>query len=351
MTADDLRELLAGFPRAELARLPTSLEPLARLGLELGGPALYAKRDDAIGLAFGGNKIRQLEFYLGHAVSTGADTVLITGAVQSNFVRATAGAAAKLGLRCHVQLEERVAGVDAVYRSNGNALLDRLLGAALHGYPEGEDEEGADAALERLAEGLAAEGRSPYVIHLGPGHPPLGALGYVDAAAELLDQASAAGIAVTDVALGSGSGLTHAGLLVGLRLLGSEIRVHGMCVRRDAGAQAARVRGHVEALCRLLALDNPVDESDVLTDDRAFRPSYGVLNELAIEAIALAARQEGLLLDPVYTAKVVAGLAGQIRDGLFERDAEVVFLHTGGTPALFGYEPELTASLGELTDD
>ena len=164
---------LSEFSRTALAHRPTPLEPMPNVSADLGGPEVWVKRDDCTGLGMGGNKARQLEFYFGDALAQGADTVLITGAVQSNYVRATAAAAAKLGMGCEIQLEERVHGMDETYRRSGNVLLDRLFGARLHSYPEGEDEGGADAELEVIAERLRGQGRSPYVIHLAEGHRPL----------------------------------------------------------------------------------------------------------------------------------------------------------------------------------
>ena len=174
--------------RVPLGHAPTPLEAAPRLSDLNGGARLWVKRDDCTGLAFGGNKVRQLEFYLGAALADSADTLLITGAVQSNFVRLAAAAARQHGLDIHVQLEQRVAHSDETYLNSGNVLLDRLLGATVHTYPEGEDEAGADANLHAIADGLIAEGRRPYVIPLGPGHPPLGALGYVRCAREIAQQ-------------------------------------------------------------------------------------------------------------------------------------------------------------------
>jgi len=285
----------------------------------------------------GGNKARQLEFYFGDALAQGADTVLITGAVQSNYVRATAAAAAKLGMGCEIQLEERVAGMDEIYRRSGNVLLDQLFGARLHSYPEGEDEGGADAELEVIAERLRGEGRSPYVIHLSEGHRPLGALGYVEAAGEILDQAAALDIDFDAIVVPTGSGATHAGLLVGLRAAGSKVPVHGVCVRRDAGAQAPRILRAARATEDELAAGELVAKSDVVAHDDWLAPGYGHPSESTLEAIRVAARREGLLLDPVYSGKAFAGLLGLVRRGDLGSHESILFVHTGGTPALFGY--------------
>jgi 1-aminocyclopropane-1-carboxylate deaminase/D-cysteine desulfhydrase-like pyridoxal-dependent ACC family enzyme len=274
---------------------------------EAGGGELFVKRDDKTGLSFGGNKVRQLEFYLGEALAQSADAVLITGAVQSNFVRSVAAAACRLGLECHAQLEERVATDEPVYHTSGNPLLNIMLGAKIYPYPEGEDEAGADARLEEIADGLREKGKHPYVIHLGADNPQLGALGYVLAAQEILGQIAEQNLTFDEIVVASGCGSTHAGLLFGLRALGCGVRVTGFCVRREAPAQIERIRGHLKNIAGLLELSNPVPDEDIHIIDAFLAPGYGRLNPAAIEAIRLAARAEALILDPVYTAKSMAG--------------------------------------------
>jgi D-cysteine desulfhydrase/L-cysteate sulfo-lyase len=310
---------------------------MPNLARAIGVEGLFVKRDDCTGLAMGGNKARQLEFYFGDALARDATVVLITGAVQSNYVRSTAAAAAKLGLRCVVQLEDRVEGMESEYHQSGNALLDRLFGAEIHTYPDGEDEEGADKELDRMAAELTAQGERPYVIHLSAAYPPLGALGYVEAAGELLEQSSAEGIDFRSVVLASGSAQTHAGLLAGFHALGRhDIRVYGICVRRRAELQGLRVLECASAVEKLLGLPSRVSADEVVTIDRHLGEGYGLETPESIEAILLAARQEGLLLDPVYTGKALAGAVELARSGAFNGEP-AVFLHTGGTPALFGY--------------
>lgn len=313
---------------------------MARLASHVGAPPLYIKRDDATGLAGGGNKARQLEYYLGAAVAAGADTVITTGAFQSNHARATAAACARLGLACHVQLEDRVAGRAADYAETGNVLLDRLFGATIHTFPVGEDESAADTALEALAERLRGEGAKPYVIPLGLAHAPLGALGYVDAARELLDQATAAGLDIGAVVTPSGSAATHAGLVVGLRALGCQVPVIGICVRRDAEAQRERLAARIAEVGAMIGAPDAAGPADIVVEDRYLAPGYGQLNAPAREAIRLAARTEGLILDPVYSGKAMAGLIGLARDGKLPGEAATVFVHTGGWPAIFAYAAE-----------
>jgi 1-aminocyclopropane-1-carboxylate deaminase/D-cysteine desulfhydrase-like pyridoxal-dependent ACC family enzyme len=229
---------------------------------------------------------------------------------------------------------------DAGYRASGNVLLDRLLGATLHDYPIGEDEAGADARLEDIAADLRRRSRRPFVIHLGLGHPPLGALGYVAAAAELVGQLEERKLLLDEIVVASGSGHTHAGLLFGLRALGCRVPVTGACVRRGREEQTARIKDHCGRIAQMLEVDDPVGDDDVRLVDDFLAPGYGQLNPAMIDALKLTARREGLILDPVYTAKAMAAA--------FHRSKELgcgrslLFVHTGGVPAVFGYESLLT---------
>lgn len=333
---------LDALPRVCLYPGPTPLERLDRLSAANTGATIWAKRDDAHPLAFGGNKVRQLEFSFGQAQAEGADTVLITGAVQSNYCRLAAAYAARLGMECHIQHEERVSGVSPVYRQSGNVLLERLMGAHLHSFATGEDESGADRALETLAARLRAEGRRPYVIHLGPGHKPLGALGYVVAARELLAQMADRGVRPDRFVVPSGSGATHAGFLFGLRALGERTPVTGICVRRAAVLQRPRVGARCDEIAALLGVANPVTPADIEVNDRFLGPGYGHLNLPTERAIRLAARTEAMILDPVYTGKCMAGVLSVA--GTMVPSATVLFFHTGGTPGVFAYADKLLAA-------
>jgi D-cysteine desulfhydrase/L-cysteate sulfo-lyase len=336
------------IPRVTLGYYPTPLEAMPNLAAELGTGPLHVKRDDCTGLAFGGNKVRQLEFYLGDAVSKSADTILITGAVQSNFVRLAAAAARKLGMDCHIQLEQRVPKTDPVYQTSGNVLLDEILGATIHSYPEGEDEEGADRRLAEIAADLKRGGRTPYVIPLTPGHLPLGALGYVVAAEELVTQLGARDLTIDEIVVPSGSGNTHAGLLFGLRALGCCIPVTGVCVRRDAGAQFPRIHSSCLEIADLLEMPPVVGNDDITLIDDVLAPGYGQLNDATVDAIRRLARSEGLILDPVYSGKTMAGLIERARR---RAGSSLLFVHTGGTPAVFAYGHELVAALGNVCPD
>jgi D-cysteine desulfhydrase/L-cysteate sulfo-lyase len=331
-----VRRALAKFPRVEATHAPTPIEHLPRLG-GAHGLDLWVKRDDCTGIAFGGNKVRQLEFYIGAAQAKGADTLLITSAVQSNFMRTAAAMGRRYGMDCHIQLEDRVPDTSALYQTNGNVLLDKLFGATFHTYPEGEDEAGADASVAAIADGLRAEGKTPYVIPLGADSPPTGALGYVAAALELIE----AGLPPFDeIIVSSGSALTHSGILLGLRALGDRTSVYGICVRRNAKAQSQRVTKRTADLAALMGLDVQVPDTDVRLFDGVLAPGYGQLNDHVRSAIKQTAEMEGLLLDPVYTGKAMAGALALVKAGELS-GKRVLFWHTGGTPALFAYADQL----------
>ena len=338
--------VLPSIPRQQLFPGNTPLERMDNVAKACNAKNLYVKRDDCTVLAFGGNKVRQLEFYFGEAISQGADTVLITGAVQSNFVRLAAASAAKLGLDCHIQLEERVDKTHPLYHQSGNVLLDKLFGATIYSYDEGEDEFGADRKLREIAAQLEKDhGKKTYIIPLAPNHKPLGALGYLVAAQELLQQFEEMNLHVDEVVVGSGSGNTHAGVLFGLRALGSPIVVQGICVRREAEPQHPRIVKRCEEIAELLEIDNPVSNDDVLVNDAFLAPGYGKSNPATSEAILMAARKEALVLDPTYTGKVMAGTIDRARTvGI---DKTIVFLHSGGTPGVFAYQEVILGMIEE----
>ena len=332
---------LARFPRARFAHLPTPLEPLPRLSARLGEANLLVKRDDCTGLATGGNKTRKLEFLLGDALELGADTVITQGAVQSNHVRQTAAAAARLGLRCLILLEERTAIDDPDYRESGNVLLDYLLGALVEYRPAGCD---MDAEMDAAAERLREDGAKPYVIP-GGGSNPVGALGYVNCVLELLAQATDAGVALDAIVHATGSAGTQAGLVTGLAACNADIPVLGICVSRPAQQQEANVFELAQAVAVHIGAPGCVDRTRVVANGDYVGEGYGIPTDAMLEAVTLAAAEEGLLLDPVYTGKAMAGLIDLVRRGEYAKQANVVFLHTGGSAALFAYRGALTGHL------
>lgn len=330
-------DAVSAFPRARLAHAPTPLVPLDNTMRASGHGHLFVKRDDLTGLAIGGNKARQLEYYFGQALAEGADTVLITGAIQSNFVRQCAAAARKLGLVCEIQLENRVQGMPAGQEKTGNMLLDRILGVPIHMFPVGEDEQAADDNLEKIADGIRARGGKPYVIHLGADHPPLGALGYVDCAREIIEQTEALGVPLGAVVVASGSAASHAGVVTGLRHYGSDATVHGICVRRTADLQHPRVLKRSRDLAAMLGTPDLVRETDVITTDDYLGEGYGKPTPGTMAAIERGAHAETLLLDPVYSGKAFDGFLSLLDNGALPADKACVFIHTGGTPGLFAY--------------
>lgn len=340
LTRSPLPEL-ADYPKAVLGHVPTPLEFMPRLSECFPPHQLYVKRDDCTGLGFGGNKVRQLEYYLGDALSKGCDTVLSTGAIQSNFMRTLAAASSKLGLECHIQLEDRVPGKSELYYRSGNRMLSALFGAHISYCADGEDEAEADSKVRALSRTLAAAGRKPYVVPLKPVAKPKGALGYVDAASEIVSQCREGGINPDMLFVGSGSGITHSGLLLGLDLLDCKIPVIGACVRRPADQQKSRVYGHCKNLCKMMGKEGLIDAQDVQVTDCAYLPGYGQFSEAVLEAVELAATREGLLLDPVYSGKTLASLIAMLRSGKFSECKTVIFVHTGGAPALFAYQNEM----------
>ena len=324
---------LARFPRVALGHLPTPLEPMDRLSEILGGPRFWVKRDDCTGLSSGGNKTRKLEYLMADAQAKGADTIITQGATQSNHARQTAAAAAKLGMACHILLEDRTGSNDQNYTLNGNVLLDRLHGASVARRGGGAD---MNAEMEQLADTLRAEGKAPYVIP-GGGSNPVGALGYVNCARELIEQALGMGLRIDALVHATGSSGTQAGLVVGLAALQSDIHLLGIGVRAPQEKQETMV--HDLALRTMAHLGNGAEiaRSDVRANCDYVGAGYGIPTEGMVAALTLLAQTEGLLFDPVYSGKGLDGLIDLNRKGHFDGMENVVFLHTGGSAALFGY--------------
>ena len=334
--------LTSAFPTVDLSHKPTPLERLDNLSNDYQ-TNIWIKRDDCTGLAFGGNKSRQLEYYIGHAKSLGADTLLTTGAVQSNHVRMTVAAARKMNMDVEVQLEHRVERDQVEYHESGNPFLVKLMGAKIRYYPVGEDEDGADQAVMERAEVMKAEGKKPYVIPLSNAGTTYGALGYVEAAEEVLLQLNAMNIKPVRFIVPTGSASTHAGFLLGLRASGCNTPVSGICVRREAQSQQQRVQTKIQSVQELMGLNIDIGLEDIICDDRFLAPGYGLLNAPTSAAIELLARREGILLDPTYSGKAFAALIDCVENESFGGDDHLVFLHTGGAPSLFGY-PELVGN-------
>jgi len=335
-STDDFSTRLARFPRLGLARLPTPLEPLQRLSRHLGGPRVWVKREDLTGVGFGGNKLRKLDYVLHEAVKSGADTLVSGGVVQSNSQRQVAAAAAKLGLECHlVVYHGRVEPPSDAYERSGNALLNRLYGAKLHDVPWTGDR---NSAIHALADELRQEGQNPFVVPYGVSSP-MGAVGYASAAVELADQCATLGIQPSAVVHCSGSAATQAGLVVGTTSLLPTTEIVGI----DIDAEPERVKADVIAYGAAAAelLDCAFSEQRVEVVAGHAGPAYGVPHDATLDAIKLAGRLEAMELDPVYSGKGLAGLLALVKAGRWGRDEDVIFIHTGGAPALFAYQDTL----------
>jgi L-cysteate sulfo-lyase len=328
---------LSRFPRVSLAHLPTPLERLPRFSKHLGGPDIWVKRDDCTGLATGGNKTRKLEWVMGAALESGADTIITVGALQSNHVRQTAAAAAKLGCKCVVLLEHRIAEPTDTYRQSGNVLLDRLLGAELFEYPKGT---AFDAAMAEHAERIRATGGRPYIVP-GGASDPVGALGYVNCALELLAQANDRGLMIDHLVTATGSAGTQAGLVVGLKAMHSRVPLLGIGVGAPQDVQEAKVHELAVATADYIGAPGIVTPQDVVANCDYVGDAYGVPTDAMNEAVLLLARTEGLLFDPVYSGKALAGLIDLVTSGFFGDAGNIVFLHTGGSTALFAYADQL----------
>lgn len=317
------------MPRIKIAHLPTPLDALPRLSDKLAGPKLFVKRDDETGLALGGNKTRKLEFLLAEALANGARTLVTAGAVQSNHCRQTAAAAARAGLGCILVLNlppEKDIDAEATKRSNGNLILDRMLGAEI----VWTDRESRTQVLQDTFQQAWDDGRRPYMIPYG-GSNPTGALGYVFAVQELLAQ----GLAPDWIVFPSSSSGTQVGLVVGAQVFGYQGKILGISIDENADALKTKVAAIASQTADLLGEKISFSKDEILVNDDYLGAGYGVMGDLEIEALRLFAKNEALLLDPVYTARAAGGMIDLIRKGFFKKDETVLFWHTGGAPALF----------------
>lgn len=324
------------LPRISLGHFPTAVEPLDRLSRHLGGPRLWIKRDDCTGLAGGGNKTRKLEYLLGDALAKGATHLLTSGGVQSNHARQTAAAAARCGLRCILILEDSVDGRSSGYYQAGNLLRARLLGAEVRIQPKGTDTAQVMAAE---AQALRSSGATPYVIPAG-GSSDIGSLAYARAMEELAVQRGPGLGGIATVFVATGSCGTHGGLLAGAAGLDLDVEIRGVCVGKPRNKVEAKL-AEVEAELKAVGLPRGFGSRPVLLDDSRIGAGYGQPTPAVIEAIRLLAGLEGILIDPVYTGKAMAGLIAAVRSGELRSDAQVLFWHTGGAQALSAYSADL----------
>ena len=353
LTPLELYSRLRAFPSVSLAHLPTPLEPLPRVSARVGSIRVEMKRDDQTGLAFGGNKARKLEFIMGDVVARGVDSVVTWAGIQSNWCRQVAAATARMGIRSVLVLLKKP-GMPV--GEDGNLLLDRILGADVRVVEAGGSRSFLELAnvreyLDPVMEGERKAGRVPYLAPVGGSllegdmTRPLGALGYVKGFAELLDQARAQGFSPDSVVLATGSAGTQAGLLAGAKLLSPDTRIIGISVAGPAAEVAGYVKTIANATLSVLGEAPSVTEDEVFVLDEYIGEGYGIMNQGVADALSLVAREEGVILDPVYTGKSMAGLLDLAGKGYFRSGERVVYLHTGGTPALFPYRGEILGAL------
>lgn len=322
------------FPRRGYLQGTTPIEPMRQLSAELDcGVNVYVKRDDLLPGAAGGNKTRKLDFCIGDALEGGADTIITCGAVQSNHCRLTAAWAAKEGLECHLVLEERVKGSYVPEGSGNNFLFDLLGVKSKRVVPGGS---GMSAEMERTADELRAEGRRPYVIPGGASNS-IGALGYAACAEEIMQQLNLEQLHIDHIIVPSGSAGTHSGMVAGMTGCSGHIPISGINVSRSRGEQEDIVLELAQQTAELVGVKGGVTREVVRCYDEYVGPGYSLPTEGMIEAVKLFASREAILLDPVYSGKAAAGLIDLVRRGVFEEGDNVLFLHTGGSPALYAY--------------
>jgi L-cysteate sulfo-lyase len=329
MTTQSLATVIEERPRTHLAHLPTPLEKLSRLSEELSGPTIWLKRDDCTGLGLGGNKTRKLEYLLGEAIRAGKDTVITFGAIQSNHCRQTAAACARLGLACHLVLTDQVSSSDDRYQSGGNVLLDRLFGATLH-VVSADDTDAVRAVVKDLQQKT-----NLYVIPAG-GSNATGALGYARCAWEILEQCQQAAFTPNLIAHASSSAGTQAGLLWGLECMNAKVHLLGFNVYHDDPDTLVQ---NIVAITKDLDVQHKTNTKNRPKVNHAYLgEGYGQINDETIAAIRMAATLEGIVFDPVYSGKALAGLIDQINIGIYNKQDHVVLIHTGGAPALNVYQ-------------
>ena len=347
-STSELRKKMEKFPKKELIHLPTPLVKLENLSEELGGPNIYIKRDDMTGLAFGGNKSRKLEYIMQDVLDKKADTIITWAGLQSNWCLQTAAAARKFGIT-PVLILFNVYDLPAEY--DGNLLLDLILSADIKIREMGKGSiihlEDVDEILEEAAMEVKEWGHTPYIAPIGGSavggsmQVPLGAIGYVDAYAELWEQAEQRGLQADYVIHASGSGGTQAGLAVGAKASGDKAKVLGISVSEEKNTYADYVLGIAAETASTLELNSEIEKEDIIVFDEYLGEGYGEVNKEVAGAIRLMSIKEGIFLDPVYTGKAMVALIDLVEKGYFEKDSNVVFFHTGGTPALFPNKQKL----------
>jgi D-cysteine desulfhydrase family pyridoxal phosphate-dependent enzyme len=359
LAKESLKQIVDEFPRRRLCHLPTPFERMANLSRELGGVNLFIKRDDQTGLAFGGNKSRKLDFIMADVLKQKADCVITWGGMQSNWCRQTAAAARRLGVKPILIIFKRAS---LPMECDGNLLLDSILGADIRTI---ELEQGKSfmeiRAVEEILKTIVEEerraGNNPYIAPIGGTFlegsmsQPLGAISYVKAFVELTEQAEAEDVKIDYIVHATGSGSTQAGLIAGAKLLGPRVKIIGISVCEDLQTITRFVQTIAQRTFEAFKLETELNGTDIRIVKEFLGGGYGILNHETTRALRLVAETEGVLLDPVYTGKAMAGLIALTQQGYFEKGANVVFLHTGGAPALFPYREQILNYLGSVDGD
>ncbi len=353
MDIKTLQNKINSYPRTPLACLPTPLEPISNFAKLFGRDNIYIKRDDQTGLAFGGNKARKLEFIMADALAKNADVIITWGGVQSNWCRQVAAAAKKLGIKARLVLFKKPQFPD---EADGNYFLDKLFAANINVYETDAQTKtflykDIRYIINAIAEEEKAAGHTPYIVPVGGSllegdlEKPLGAISYVNAFLELFEQAQNSNITIDKLIVATGSGSTHAGLLVGAKAISPETQIIALTVGDDKATMAQYAKTLAEATIQELDLNIKITDEDIIIFDEFGGEGYGVINSQTVAAIECLALTEGILTDPVYTGKALYGLIRLLKQNYFAKDDNIVFLHTGGTPALFAYKNQIMAYL------
>ena len=344
VTREELVERVGTLPRVRIAALPTPLEEMPRLRAALGenAPRLFVKRDDLTGLAFGGNKVRHLEFRVADALKKGADTLIVTNVAQSNHARLHTAVAAKFGLTNYIiKIPSK-----KDHPIQGNLLLDHIMGAQIV-EAESDDQAAITRQLDALIARLKAEGHTPYDVPRDTFSKIAGTCGFLLAAVEILGQLDTMGASVDHIFMASGT--SSAGLALAGKTLGASYHVHPVSVGGSRDVIESQTLFYANSVAELIGLNTRLTAADVTIHDEYVGERYGVVTAAGIEALRLAGRSEGLILDPVYTAKALSGLIDQVRRGAIGKDETVLFVHTGGVPITFAYNEEIMEGLGGVS--
>ena len=332
--ANQLIHFIANLPRERFTKLPTPLQFLPNLTKALGGPKIYIKRDDLTGMATGGNKTRKLEFLMAEAIQAKATDIITQGATQTNHGSQTSAIAATYGLKCHLLLENRRMNKDDEYLNSGNILLSKILDTNILHFDKGTD---MNKEMNKLADNIRLQGGTPYIVPGGASNP-LGSMGYVNCALEIIDQANMRNLRIDTIFTATGSSGTQSGLVSTLKVIKSPITVMGIGTNAGPIRQREKILKLSQKIIDFLDYDIQMQEEDIQVNCDYIGTGYGDPTNKCLEAIKMVAKLEGIFLDPTYTGKAMAGLIDLVRKGVYTKDQNIIFLHTGGQSSLWGYK-------------